>query len=535
MKNISSYFLKISRQPFTILSAVVLLAVYFLVTAPKASAVACTSPSTDYGRATVALNVGSTATYRVWSRVYAPDSSNNSFLLEIDGNTCFTVGDSGIPANSWTWVDHQGGVQSSKMQLSLSAGNHSLKMIGREPGVKMGRILFVSNLDCVPVGTGDNCASTTAPSDTEGPSVDITAPANGANVSGVVGVKATARDNIAVAKVDFFVNGVLKSSDASSPYSYDWDSRVTANGKVGLMAKAYDTTGNVSSDSIQVSVSGGDSQAPTTPGNVSATPDAASKVTVKWTASTDNVGVAGYRVLRGKVSIGQVDATEYVDSTVLPGTTYSYQVAAYDQAGNSSALSGAVDIKTQNVADSQPPAAPANVRASVVSPNQINLAWTTSSDNIGVAAYDVFRTMTGRKGNAIKVATVAKTSYGDTGLTPKTKYSYYVVAKDTALNASEKSAVATVETKPTPEPNIGMLRGKVTFAKNAEGQGHVTIRVKGIKHVYDTDSQGRYEILQLPPGNYKVSYQANGSHTKEMTVKIYAGKINETNLTLLKR
>lgn len=368
--------------------------------------------------------------------------------------------------------------------------------------------------------------------------MDITAPVNGANVSGVVGVKATARDNVAVAKVDFFVNGVLKSSDTSSPYTYDWDSRVTANGKVGLMAKAYDTAGNVSSDSIQVSVAGGDGQAPTTPGNVSATPNAANKVTVKWSASTDNVGIAGYRILRNKVIVGQVNATEYVDSAVLPGTAYSYQVVAYDNAGNSSNPSGAVDIKTQNVADSQPPAAPANVKAAAISPNQINLTWTASTDNIGVAAYDVFRTAAGSKGsksNAIKVATVAKTGYGDTGLTPKTKYSYYVVAKDTALNASEKSAVATAETKPKPEPNTGVLRGKVTFAKNTEGHGHVIIRVKGVKHVHDTDSQGRYEILKLPPGNYKVSYQANGSHTKEITIKIHAGKINETNIALIKR
>ncbi len=535
MKNIASYASNIVRQTLFVISVTVLSAGYFLIAAPKVGAVACASPSTDYGRATVTLNVGSAATYRVWTRLYVPDGSNNSFLFEIDGNTCFTAGDSGIPANTWTWVDYQGGVQSSKMQLNLSAGNHSLKMIGREPGVRLGRILFVSNLSCVPVGNGDNCASTPAPPDTEGPSIDITAPVNGANVSGVVGVKATARDNIAVAKVDFFVNGVLKSSDTSSPYAYDWDSRVTANGKVGLMAKAYDAAGNASSDSIQVNVAGGDGQAPTIPGNVSATADAANKVTVKWSASTDNVGVAGYRILRNKVTVGQANATDYVDGTVLPGTAYGYQVVAYDQAGNSSAPSGTADVKTPNVADSQPPAAPANVTATAVSPNQINLSWTASSDNIGIAAYDIFRMVAGGKNNAIKVATVTKTGYGDTGLTPKTKYSYYIVAKDAALNASNKSAAVTAETKARPEVTTGVLRGKVTFAKNAQGHGRVTIRIKGVKHVYDTDSQGRYEIIKLPQGSYKVSYEAEGSHTKEVMVKIQAGKINETNVTLIKR
>lgn len=513
-----------------------LLAGYLMVgVPPRSNAAACAAPSSDYGRATVTLNVPSTATYRVWSRIHAPDGTNNSYLLEIDGSTCFTVGDGGIPANSWTWVDHHGSVPSSKMQLNLSAGNHSIKMIGREPGIKLGRILLVSNLNCVPIANGDNCASTSGPTDTQGPSVDITAPANGANVSGVVKVSATAADNVAVAKVDFYVNGALKHSDAAAPYTYDWDSRITANGKVSLMAKAYDASGNVNSDSIQVNVSGGDGQAPTTPGNVSVALDASNKVAVKWSASTDNVGVAGYRILRNKVIVGQVTATEYLDSTALPNTAYSYQVTAYDQAGNSSAPSEAVDIKTKNVADSQPPAAPTNVTATSVSANQINLTWTASADDIGVAAYDVFRAQAGSKGAALKVATVAKTSYGDTGLTPKTKYTYYVVAKDTALNASKKSALALAETKEKPAATTGALRGKVTFAKNQAGHAYITIRVKGAKHVYDTDSQGRYEIIKLPPGAYKVSYQADGSHSKDVTVKIQAGKITKTDITLIKR
>jgi chitodextrinase len=465
--------------------------------------------------------------------MHVPDGSNNSYLLEVDGNTCFTVGDGGIGANAWTWVDHQGGSPSSKVQMNLNAGNHTLKMIGREPGVKLGRILLVSNLNCVPVNNGDNCATAGTPSDTEGPSVDITAPQNGANVKGTVAVNVTAKDNVGVAKVDFFVNGVLKSSDTSSPYSFNWDTKVTANGKVGLMAKAYDISGNANSDSVQVIVEGGDSQPPSVPGNVTVVGDATNKITVKWAASTDNVGMAGYRILRNKVIVGQVAGTEYVDTSALPGTTYSYQVSAYDQAGNSSAPSAAVEVKTVNIADSQPPAAPTNLTATSVSPSQINLRWTASSDNIGVAAYDVYRS-TG-KGSAIKVATVSKTSLGDTGLDPKTKYNYYVIARDSALNVSEKSSVASAETRPKPEATNGVLRGKVTFAKNSEGHAHVIIRIKGVKQSYDTDSQGNYEILKLPPGSYKLSYQASGSHAKEINVKIRAGKISVTDVTLIKR
>lgn len=498
----------------------------------RASAAACSAPSTDYGRATATVNISSTTTYRIWSRVFAPDANNNSYLLEVDGNTCFTIGDGGQAANAWTWIDHQGGNPSSKVQMSLGAGNHSLKMIGREPGVKLGRVLFVSNLNCVPVGTGDNCATSAAPSDTEGPTVDITAPAESSVVEGVVGVAASAKDNVGVAKVDFYVNGTLKASDTSAPYSFNWDTKVTANGKVQLMAKAYDVSGNAGSDSIQVSVRGGDAQAPTTPANVSAQADASGKAIIKWAASTDNVGVAGYRILRNKVVVGQTPSLEYLDVTALPNTGYGYQVIAYDQAGNSSAPSNVVDVTTVSVADSEAPAAPGNVTAIPVSPNQINLTWTASTDNIGVAAYDIFRS-TG-KGQAIKVASVTKTGYGDTSLAPGTKYDYYVVARDSALNTSEKSAVVMAETKPKPVP-AGALRGKVTFAKNNEGHAHVVIHVKGAKQTYDTDAQGNYQILRLPPGTYQVTYQAEGSQTKEVTVKIHAGKLSKTDVTLQKR
>lgn len=500
-------------------------------TSQRASAAACSAPGTDYGRATATVNISNTTTYRIWSKVFSPDANNNSYLLEVDGNTCFTVGDGGSAANAWSWVDHQGGNPSSKVQMNLSAGNHSLKMIGREPGVKLGRVLFVSNLNCIPVGNGDNCATAAAPSDTEGPTVDITAPAESSVVEGVVGVTATAKDNVGVAKVDFYVNGALKASDTSAPYSFNWDSKVTANGKVQLMAKAYDVSGNAGSDSIQVTVKGGDGQAPTTPGNVSAQTDASAKVTVKWAASTDNVGVAGYRILRNKVVVGQTQGLEYVDAA-LPSTAYAYQVLAYDQAGNSSTPSNAVDVTTPSVADSEAPSAPGGVTATAVSPNQINLAWTASTDNIGVAAYDIFRS-TG-KGQAVKVASVTKTGYGDTALVPGAKYDYYVVARDSSSNNSEKSAVVTAETKPKPAA-VGALRGKVTFAKNNEGHAHVVIHVKGARQTYDTDAQGNYQILRLPAGTYQVTYQAEGSQMKELTIKIHAGKLSKTDVTLQKR
>ena len=89
-----------------------------------------------------------------------------------------------------------------------------------------------------------------------------------------------------------------------------------------------------------------DTQKPTIPGNLAATPGVG-QVALSWTASTDNVGVAGYRVYRGGAEIASVGATtSYTDTTVAGGTTYSYTVRAVDAAGNLSDPSNTASATT---------------------------------------------------------------------------------------------------------------------------------------------------------------------------------------------
>jgi hypothetical protein len=66
------------------------------------------------------------------------------------------------------------------------------------------------------------------------------------------------------------------------------------------------------------------------------------QVVLTWDASTDNVGVAGYWVLRDGSAVAQVTGTTYTDHDVTNGTAYSYTVEAYDAAGNISAQSAVV-------------------------------------------------------------------------------------------------------------------------------------------------------------------------------------------------
>ncbi|GEM_PF-2163871 len=86
--------------------------------------------------------------------------------------------------------------------------------------------------------------------DTTSPAVSLTAPVNGSTVSGAITISASALDNVGVTKVEFFADGTLKSTDTSSPYSYSWDTTLSANGTHTLYAKAYDASHNVGQSSI---------------------------------------------------------------------------------------------------------------------------------------------------------------------------------------------------------------------------------------------------------------------------------------------
>lgn len=86
---------------------------------------------------------------------------------------------------------------------------------------------------------------------------------------------------------------------------------------------------------------GADTSVPSTPSALTATAANPTTVNLSWGASIDNVGVTGYRVYRnnGTTPLATLGAstTTYADTTAVAGTAYTYQVVAFDAAGNSSA------------------------------------------------------------------------------------------------------------------------------------------------------------------------------------------------------
>jgi hypothetical protein len=81
--------MKIAARSFL---AICLIAALFASQGAKPALAACTAPGTDYGAAATSLTAPTTATYRIWTRMMVPDTSNKTYLLELDGGSCFNVG-----------------------------------------------------------------------------------------------------------------------------------------------------------------------------------------------------------------------------------------------------------------------------------------------------------------------------------------------------------------------------------------------------------------------------------------------------------
>lgn len=98
-------------------------------------------------------------------------------------------------------------------------------------------------------------AYVTPASDTTPPSVNITAPASNATVSGgSVTLSATASDNVAVTKVEFYMNNTLLGTDTASPYTFGLNTTLYPDGSYTLTTKAYDLAGNSNTASVTVTV-----------------------------------------------------------------------------------------------------------------------------------------------------------------------------------------------------------------------------------------------------------------------------------------
>jgi chitodextrinase len=150
-------------------------------------------------------------------------------------------------------------------------------------------------------------------------------------------------DNVGVTGYDVYRNGTKIASTASTTYD---DSSVSQGQTYTYTVDAYDAAGNVSAQSTGQSLAYPDTTPPSAPTNLRLTPGY-KRIALSWTASVDNVGVAGYYVYRSGKRVASVTVASYTDTRLVSGTRYKYDVIAYDSAGNKSAASATVSAKAK--------------------------------------------------------------------------------------------------------------------------------------------------------------------------------------------
>jgi chitodextrinase len=195
--------------------------------------------------------------------------------------------------------------------------------------------------------TATTLADTTAPTTPSG----LLATASGQNVINLTWTVST--DNVKVTGYRVFRDGVLAAtvtgtavSDTglapASTHSYTVAAIDAANNQSGLSNTATATTATPPAN---------DTVAPSVPTGLIATGSSPSTIDLSWNASTDNVGVTGYKVYRdgAAVEVATVTTgTSYSDTGLTTGTAHTYTVAAFDAANNLSAKSTSASATTQS-------------------------------------------------------------------------------------------------------------------------------------------------------------------------------------------
>lgn len=221
--------------------------------------------------------------------------------------------------------------------------------------------------------------------------------------------------------------------------------------------KSKDAAGNmgVSNDYTFTTLTASDTTPPTIPANFNFTVYNTTGHAMSWSASTDNVGVTGYRLERCTGStctnfaqIAMPTTTSYTDLGLAAGTTYRYRVRAHDAAGNISAYSAIISRTTdpaQPPPDTTVPSTPtglfedgANYGAGIL------LAWNPSTDNVGVVRYRIERCTGSTCTNFVQIGTWASNNYNDTEIVGGVVYRYRVRAEDAAGNLSGYSNIINV-------------------------------------------------------------------------------------------
>ena len=275
---------------------------------------------------------------------------------------------------------------------------------------------------------------------------DITPPStpSGFHASAVLDTRVTltwdpSTDNVAVTSYQIVRDELVVATVTGSTFV---DTGLTPTTTYAYRVLSSDAASNTSAPTDPITVTtlelAPDLEAPSVPTGLGVAGATTSSVTLVWDPSTDDTGVDGYRILRDATPYAVVAVPGFTDVALVDGESHSYAVTAFDAATNESAASPPV---VAAALDGIAPSAPGGLAVVGASSTTITLTWNAATDNVAVTQYQVRR-------DGIPIATVATTSFVDSGRLAVTTAGYDVVALDAAGNASPPSSTVTGTTLP---------------------------------------------------------------------------------------
>lgn len=392
--------------------------------------------------------------------------------------------------------------------------------------------------------TGD-----TAPTpDTTPPSVPLNL-----QVSNVSSVSAdltwsASSDNVGVIKYEIYLSNTKKGETISTATSL---SLLTPSTSYTAYVVAVDAAGNKSGSSNLVSFTtlaggpsgGGDTIPPSTPLNLTYSNTQATSVDLSWTASTDNVGVVGYKIYEDGAYATVTALTSIKLTNLEPGKRFTFKVSAIDAAGNESEQSNFVTVNTPaSGADTVKPTQPVSLAVSNVTATAANLNWLPSTDNVGVVGYKVY------VDNKL-ISTETTTSKALSGLTSG-QHSAYVAALDAAGNESEPSNTVYFDTNnpgggggggtggdtiPPSQPtnlsvsNVLSSSANLTWTASTDNKGLAGYKVY-VNGVHKATSQGASTVISSLTSNtnysvYVVAVDSSGNSSANSNTVTFKTKV----------
>src|SRR5213076_3070428 len=218
---------------------------------------------------------------------------------------------------------------------STNNGSHTLAAVATDIlGVR-----WNSNTVTVTVSNGP-------PPDTTRPSVPTGLTASAVSSSQINLSWAASSDNVVVSGYRVYRNGTQIATTSATSFINQGLSPSTT---YSYTVAAFDAAGNLSARSSAASATtpaAPDTTPPSVPTGLTASAVSSSQINLSWAASSDDVGVTGYRVFRDGTQIATTSTTFFSNTGLSPSTTYFYTVAAVDAAGNASARSSPASATT---------------------------------------------------------------------------------------------------------------------------------------------------------------------------------------------